>query len=172
MTTMIDRPESAVDPRLETLERRSRGLVITVAILAIVVLALAGWFLYEQSQSAATAASSEMAQLVDDYTAAMNEYDGEAFLELTTPGYVFTSAGGMEFRQREQADRIEEALPSYLWQVERPGKPMVMGDGPWYVAIPIHTTTNIREADGVSILTIIDDGGVLRVASHVVIGDF
>lgn len=173
MTTMIERPETvALDQRLETLDRRNRNLGVTVVILGILVLALGAWIAYDYSQESVVAASSEMTQLLDDYTAAWNDYDGAAFLALTTEGYRFTSAGGMEFFRADQATEIESTLPSFAWQVEKLGDPVVTGDGPWYVAVPNETTTNIRDAQGVSIITVVDIDGTLKVASHRVIGDF
>ncbi len=172
MTTMIDSKETVSAPRFETVERRTRGLGLAVVILTILVVALGAWIIYDFSQGAATAPSAEMSQLVDDYTTVWNDYDGEAFLALTTAGYTFTRAGGQEFNRADQALQLESTYPQFEWQVENMGESIVVGDGPWYVSTPVHTTTNIREADGISILTLVDVDGVLLVTSHKVIGDF
>ncbi len=172
MTTMIESEETVAVPRLETMERRNRGLGIAIVVLAILVLALGAWTIYDFSQGAATAPSSEMTQLLDDYDTAWNNYDGEAFLALTTAGYKFTTAGGREFRELDQAFAIGNTLPMFAWRFENQGEPIVTGHGPWYVSTPIQTTTNIREADGHSILTVVDIDGVLQVSDHRIIGDF
>ncbi len=172
MTTMIDSEETGAVPRLETMERRTRGLGIAVVILAGLVLALGAWIIYDISQGASTAPSAEMTQLLDDYDSAWNNYDAEAFLALTTAGYRFTSAGGSEFRRVDQASEIETRLPMFTRQFENLGEPIVTGHGPWYVSTPVHTTTNIREAEGISILTVVDIDGVLQVSDHRIIGDF
>lgn len=172
MTTMIDSKETVTAPRLETVERRTRRLGLTVVILTILVVALGAWIIYDFTQGAATAPTAEMTQLVDDYTTAWNDYDGEAFLALTTPGYRFNGAGGQEFNQTDQAIELESTYPQFAWQVENTGDSIVVGVGPWYVSTPIHTTNNVREADGVSIMTVVDIDGVLLVRDHIVIGDF
>ncbi|MEE9177250.1 MAG: hypothetical protein V3U46_02355 [Acidimicrobiia bacterium] len=172
MTTMIESEETVAVPRLETMERRNRGLGLAVVILAILVLALGAWTIYDFSQGAATAPSAEMTQFLDDYDTAWNNYDGEAFLALTTAGYKFTTAGGREFRELDQAFTIGTTLPMFAWQFENLGEPIVTGHGPWYVSTAIQTTTNIREADGHSILTVVDIEGVLQVSDHRIIGDF
>ncbi|MFV1960413.1 MAG: hypothetical protein ACC658_01140, partial [Acidimicrobiia bacterium] len=139
MTTMIEKETGAV-ARLETMERRTRGLGIAIVILAGLVLPLGAWIIYDFSQGATTAPSAEMRQLLDDYDSAWNNYDAEAFLALTTAGYRFTSAGGTEFRRVDQASEFETTLPMFTRQFENLGEPIVTGHGPWYVSTPVHTT--------------------------------
>lgn len=172
MTTAIDRPEAVADPRLETTEERRGGLGVAVVILTVIVVILGAWILYDYSQRSATAASPEMVQLLDDYTTAWNDHDAEAFLALTTEGYVFTAPGGMEFNRADQGSQLETTLPAFTWQVEELGDPIMVGSNPYYVAKGIHTVTNIREADGISILTVEDIDGTLKVARHIIVGDY
>lgn len=144
MTTMIDSKETVVAPGPETVERRTRGLGLGVVILTNLVLAMGAWIIYDFNQGAATAPTSEMSQLVDDYTTAWNDYDGEAFLALTTPGHRFERAGGCVFNQTEQAVQLESTYPQFAWQVENMGPSIAVGEGPWYVSTPIQATTNVR----------------------------
>ena len=172
MTTMVDRPETATEPRLESLERHNRSLRTTVAILAILAVAMGGWILFDFLGEAEVAATPEVAQLVDDYIQSWNDYDGDAFLALTSAGYRFESPGGMSFNQAEQAEEIVTTLPRFAWSVERLAEPVMTGDDPYYVTWPIKVTNNMREADGMSILTVVSDGDNFLVRRHVVIGDF
>jgi len=172
MTTMIERPETVTEPRLETLESRNRGLRTTIAVLGIIVAAMGGWILFDYLGEADTAASADIAQLVDDYSTAWNAYDADAFLGLTTLGYRFESAGGMELNQADQAAQIESYLPRFSWSVEKLGEPIMTGSDPYYVSWPILVTNNIREFEGISVLTIVSEGDEFLVTRHKVIGDF
>ena len=172
MTTMIDRPETVAESRLEQMQAHNANLRTTVAVLVIIAVALGGWILFDYLGEAEVAPSSAVSQLVDDYTQAWNEYDEAAFLELTTAGYRFEAAGGMDYRQADQANQIGSVLPRFAWNVERLAAPMVTGDDPYYVSWPIRVTTNIREAEGIAILTVVSDGDGYLVSRHVVIGDF
>lgn len=172
MTATLTRPETVVEEQLELVSQRSRGLWVALAILAIAVLGLGTWIVVDMFRSSEVTPSGEIASLLDDYTAAWNEYDGDAMLELTTPGFTFTAAGGMKLDRADTATHVANELPAHRFSMERPGFPVMMGDGPWYVAMPVHTTTNIREADGIAILTIMNQGDTYLVVRHTVTGDF
>jgi hypothetical protein len=48
------------------------------------------------------------------------------------------------------------------------------GDGPWYVSVVEHFTSTgygPDGADGVSTFTIVEDGGILKVARHFYVGN-
>ena len=53
------------------------------------------------------------------------------------------------------------------------GERVMAGDGPWYVSQVnlVEDTTTAGPVEGISVLTIVDDGGVLRVANHTYFGD-
>jgi len=171
MTTMIDRPDTGVDSGHETLERRIRRLWLTVVILGVFLLGFGAWIIYDYTQDSALAPSAEIAQLVDDYTNAWNDYDGEAFLATTQAGYRFTSNAGT-FDRTEQLFVIENTLPEVEWRVEALADPMAVGDGPtWFITIPNETTDNIRDfIEGVSVLTVVDRDGTYLVTGHIFIG--
>ncbi len=172
MTTTLSRPETVTDDRLAFVSKRNRDLRIAVAILAIAVIGLGTWFVYDMFRSSAVTPTGEIAVLLDDYSAAWNDYNGEAVLELTAPGFTYVSAGGTEMDRPDTSALVTNELPTHRFAMERPGFPVMMGDGPWYVAMPVHTSTNIREADGIAMLTIIDQGDTFLVVRHTVTGDF
>ena len=63
-------------------------------------------------------------------------------------------------------------LGDYDWQVTQVGEPIMAGDGPWFVSQVNRVEDNRTGAvEGISVLTIVDDGGVLRVANHMFFGD-
>lgn len=172
MTTTLKRPETVVDDRLEFASRRNRSLWIALAVLMLIVLGLGTWFVYDMVRSSEVMPTGEIAELLDDYSAAWNEYEGDTMLELTAPGFTFVSAGGMELDRADTSDLVANELPAHRFAMERPGFPVMMGDGPWYVAMPVHTLTNVREADGIAMLTIINQGDTYLVLRHTVTGDF
>jgi hypothetical protein len=64
-------------------------------------------------------------------------------------------------------------LGTYDWHVTPVGEPTMAGDGPWYVSQvnSVDDTTFGDPVEGISVLTIVDDGGVLRVSNHTFFGD-
>ena len=172
MTRTLSRPEKVVSDQLEQVAERNGGLWVAIAILAIAVLGLGTWTAIDMFRSSEVTPSGEIAALLDDYTAAWNEHNGEVMLELTAPGFTFVSAGGMELDRASTSAHLTNELPAYRFSMERPGFPVMMGDGPWYVAMPVHTTTNIREADGIAMLTIMNQGDTYLVVRPTVTGDF
>ena len=59
------------------------------------------------------------------------------------------------------------------WNVTMIGEPIMAGDGPWYVsqANRVEDNTMTEPVEGISVLAIVDDDGVLRVANHTFFGD-
>jgi hypothetical protein len=144
-----------------------------VVILTILVLGLGAWVIYDFAQESALAPTSEIRELVDDYTAAWNEYDGEAFLATTRADYTFTSNITGTFDRDEQLQVIENTLPAAAWQVEMLEEPVVVGDTPWYYAsFPVEIEATLRGSrQGVSVLAIYETGdGELLVTNHVYAG--
>lgn len=154
-------------------ETPRRGLGPAVGILAIVVIALGAWIIYDFLQGPTLAPAAEVGQLVDDYTAAWNEYDSEAFLETTRQGYTFTSSAAGTFDRDEQALIIETTLSANAWQVRMLEDPIVVGDGPWYhVSFPVEIESLLRGTrQGLSVLTVYETlDGDLLVTDHVYTG--
>ena len=172
MTDTLRTRKADMTPR-ETVERQGRALRLAVVILSILVFALGAWVIYDFVQESAMAPTSEIRELVDDYTAAWNEYDGEAFLATTRSGYTFTSNITGTFDRDEQLEVIENTLPESAWQVEMLDEPVVVGDGPWYyVSFPVEIEATLRGTrQGVSLLAIYESlDGEFLVMDHVYAG--
>ena len=170
-TILVD---EKADSSFEKLERRVTTLRWVVIVLAVVAVALGAWIIYDLSQERALAPTAEISELVDTYTAAWNDYDGDAFLATTREGYLFTSTESSQVTDREeQYAVIEDVLPAWAWEVEMLDEPVVVGDGPWYYAsFPVEIDTNLfGTARGMSVLTIFQDGdGSFLVTDHAYVG--
>lgn len=166
MTTTTER--STREP-VESLHGRVRNLTVAVIVLAASLIGLSAWTLYQVVTHSDTAISSEVQTLVDDYLAAWNEYDGEAFRELVTDDYSFAAMGDSPISVAQVASNIESAQGSG-WHVEIVGQPIMTGDGPWYVATGHRFTGwtfGSEGVEGMSQYVIVDDGGVLKIQSQV-----
>lgn len=149
-----------------------RGTLIgLVVVLAAAVVGLGAWLIVERSAASDVAVTDEVQQLIDDYHDVWNEYDGEAYLDLVTENGVHV-VGGRATSASEQA-MIIDGLGRYDWHVEPLGEPIMVGDGPWYVAqANLLTSATYPEEgyEGLSTLTIVDDDGTLRISRHVYTG--
>lgn len=177
MTTLTDREEKTTTTGTEVEQTRSghphggnRTLKAIVIFLAVALVGLGAWVIIDRSSTPATAPSDDIAQLWDDYIDAWSNYDGDAFLELTTDDYTFVSEMGTAGAASQAA--FINGSGRYDWQVTPVGDPAMAGDGPWFVS-QVHLIEDNRSGpvEGISVLTIVDDGGVLRVANHTFYGD-
>jgi uncharacterized protein HemX len=149
---------------------RRNGLLLTlVIVLAAAVVGLGVWVIVDQTSTSDTAVTDDVQQLLDDYYDAWNDHDGDAYLELMTDNARHVTGLG-ETSAAQQAAYIDN-LDTYNWHVEPIGDAVMSGDGrPWYVAQVNLLTSNTypdEGYEGMSVLTIIDDGGTLRISRHV-----
>lgn len=131
------------------------------------------WIIYDFVQDSAFSPTSEISELVDDYVAAWNEYDGEAFLNTTREGYTFTSNITGTFDRDQQLYAIENTLPGRGWQMEILDDPIVVGRSPWYfVSFPAQRKATLGGLnEGVIVLNVYEtDEGELPVADHIYTG--
>ena len=165
MTATVERPEKVADT---SRAGGPVGLRITVMILLVLTLGMGAWIIFDYIQDSALTPSAEMSELIDDYTAAWNEYDSEAFLASTREGFTFTSNTSGTFDRDEQADAIGD-LGVYSWQVSILDDPVAVGDGPWYhVSFPVEITSTLSDVThGVTMLTILEVDDRLLVTAHV-----
>jgi len=176
MTTLTDREGKSttgtgVDPgRTGHPDRGNRTLKAIVIALTVALVGLGSWVIIDHSSTSDTAPSDDVAQLWNDYTDAWNNYDGDAFLALVTPGYTFVN-GQSTTNAESQARSIANAS-TVDWHVTMVGEPIMAGDGPWYVsqANRIEMSSLPAPLEGISVLTIVDVGGVLKVANHTFYG--
>jgi hypothetical protein len=177
MATLTDREENTTTEtevgrgQSEHPDRGHRTLKALVIVLAVALVGLGGWVIIDRSSTSDTAPSDDVAQLWDDYSDAWNNYDSEAFLGLVTSDYTFVSEQGTN-SAADQAVEITR-LGSYGWHVTPVGDAAMAGDGPWYVTQvnEVEFSTGTAPVEGISVMTIVDDGGVLRISNHTFFGD-
>lgn len=177
MTTLTDREEKTrTGTEVEQgqsgrPDRGNRTMTVIAIALAVALVGLGAWVIIDRSSTSETAPSDDIAQLWDDYTAAWNNSDADAFLELTTPDYTFVTEQGTTTVD-DQADVINR-LGAYGWNVTPVGDEAMAGDGPWYVSQVnlVDYSPSAAPVEGLSVLTIVDDDGVLRVSNHTFFGD-
>ena len=90
-------------------------------------------------------------------------------LELVTDDYVFIN-GSAETEREGQADIIGNGtLSGSGWSAQVIGDPIAAGDGQYQVAMTNHleTRNSIDGEDGISPVTVVDDGGELKASEHV-----
>jgi hypothetical protein len=129
-----------------------------------------------------TAVSAEIDQLFEDYVAAFNAYDADAFQALLTEGYTAyltaddsryaISSGIATTLPREWViARLKSEFPNLEFHLERRGEAIMSGDGPWLVSQVILKTIKDPQypngIEGVMTLTVIDEGGTLKVAREI-----
>lgn len=127
-------------------------------------------------QQSTDEASAELVQLLDDFRAAVNDYDGEAVQALVTDDYVshesyydwvgsqlLFSPGNIEL------DEVLAGLEGYLaldqYQYGDVGAASVFGDGPWYVTQYEEVTSVDYEYQGTAVYVVEDQEGTLRLAA-------
>lgn len=147
-----------------------------VTAVALVVVSCAAC----SSQPAAeTAVTEEIQVLIDEYVAAFNGYNGEAFLELVTDSYTLDMVGAHDelAQDAEVTARMIDSNEQYEWNVAVVGERMMSGNDSWprYVSEVEHFTASSgygpEGADGISTFTIVDDGGTLKIARHDYVGN-
>ncbi len=117
-------------------ERAAFLRLVTTVVLVVVLCAACS------SQPAAeTEVTEEIQVLIDDYLAAFNGYDGEAFLDLITDSYTLDMVGSdAELAQdAEETAQMIESNEQYEWNVAVVGERMMSGNDSWprYVSFPV-----------------------------------
>ncbi len=166
MTTLVTE-SGQLERDLTTARRRIRTLTTLVMVLAVALIAWGAWTVYDISTTSETAVSGDIGQLLDDYIASWNNYDTEAFLGFTTDDFRMTTPDGT-YLAGEMATFIAHSR-AVNWEIQNPGRPMLVGSGPWTVAIAGKMTADDMAPEGepgIAVLRIVDQGGTLKVASH------
>lgn len=164
-TTTEKRPQEP----LRTVERRSRGLVFTIVVLAIALAAAGAYVLFDLLSEPATQATGEVREVVDEYLAAWEENDSATFLALTTEDYVFVSQG-VTFDQAQRAELIE-GLGSF--RVARTGELVMMGESPeFFLTTAEEISYGGTDHVGISTFRIVETTDGLKIAEHNWTGDF
>jgi hypothetical protein len=164
MTALTER-QTQGSPEIDRLHRRVRALTITVVVLAVALVGLGAWMIYDYATSSDTAVTSEVDTLLDDYMAAWNDYDADVFLALVTDGYTFEGFGEVNTAEEEAVGIAQ--LGNYDWNVELIGDRTMVGDGPTYVvAQPNRVNSTLADYEGVSLFTIVERDGVYLISNH------
>lgn len=167
MTATRHAPRTPDAPtRGDAAPRRPTGLVATVVVLLLAVVGLIIWPIGGNDSDASL--PDDVEQLLDDYEDAWNDYDAEAFLELTTGDYVMRTQRNGESGRQAQASIIA-SLGTSEWRTTRAGDPIVTGDGPWQVAQQTDMSATflpVGEESGISTFVVVVEDGVPKVASH------
>jgi hypothetical protein len=160
--------ETSPGEQLETAKRNNRWLIFTVVVLAVALVALGAWVMYDQASQPETAATADINALYDDYVAAWMDADTEAFFDVTTEDYALNSFG-MSIPRAEQANTI---ATSGDLQLERVGDLVVMAEGPdYFVAAAEQITLRGVDYVGVSAYRVIETEEGLKIAEHSWVGN-
>ena len=141
-----------------------KNRILTAAAVLVLPLAFIGC----SDDDSDSGVPDDVQTVLDTYTQAWNDYDSEAFLVVVTDDYRFMSETG-EFDAIEQAEAIA-ASRSLNISVESQGDLIGAGDGPYYVAevaVIKGGTFPADGIDGINTITVIDDGGTLKVSEHI-----
>jgi hypothetical protein len=161
----VETVEAPIDKQILTLKKRDRRLAWLAGILAVAVVGLGIWLTMElTSGSSETAATAEIEQLLDDYNAAWNSADADAYLALLTDNYTIETAAYGVYSGPGQAANLVPNLSG----VEPISEYMMIGTGPWFVTMASHHDRYpiSSGADSVSVLKIVEENGTLKVAYH------
>jgi hypothetical protein len=142
------------------------------AVLIAATIALPFSMIACSDDEPANAVPDDVSSVVEAYTASWNDYDSDAFLAVVTDDYVFVN-NGTETDVETQANIIDGTLSSANWSADQVGDSIVAGDGPYHVAVTnILTTSGSPEGvEGLSTVTVVDDGGDLKVSEHIYVGE-
>ena len=78
-----------------------------------------------------------------------------------------------ELDATERAAAIDGVVESSGWVAAQTGDAVIAGDGPWYVALPNTISDDMMSPiEGLSVFTIVDDQGTLKLAEHTFVYDF
>lgn len=154
----------------------SIGLWIALCVLALAVIALAAWVIVERGSDADSAVPEDIEALIDDYLEAWEQRDEEAMTSLVTLDFVvneyyYERSIDRVFRTEVISDDLEGVLnvgfsPSREWTTEQVGDPIIVGDGPWFVAIGENWILDTWRADGMAHYVIVQENGELKIANH------
>ncbi len=171
MATTLERSAEKITAR----DEGRRRLVITAVVLAVALVALAAWVIFDRASEPSTAAPEEVVALYDEYNEAWAAADADAFRELTTFDYVFRSSysSGPAYRTSDQIlDRDEQAAVIFF---SSPGDVtvetladlvVVRGSNEYFVSAQEELTVDGQTLVGITAIRMRTDEGVLKVAEH------
>jgi hypothetical protein len=181
MMTFNKKPRRFVISNPYRVKIRKRTLAILGVFFMVALVSLVGCAVSETTNRE-TAISAEIDQVLEDYITAFNNYDLEAIEAVLAEGYMlyetsWDTLSSVSTPLTREYDRGEVLTAADIWypaqetQWERLGEAVMTGDDPWLVSQVIHVTSNNPlypyGIEGITILTIIDENGTLKVARDV-----
>jgi hypothetical protein len=159
-------------------EGRNISAVVIAAVLAVVVIALGAWIIYDRATTPTVPGNVEA--LIEDYLTAWENHDEQAIRAVVTNEYVLNEylyIAGTDLADPEKvklsyhvADDIDGVVRvgfTYDWQNELVGEPIVSGDGPWLVSYQENWFEGgTSHLDGMATYVVVDDSGTLKIANH------
>jgi|GEM_PF-6667778 len=174
MSTTFETQE--VDHKLEDAHRANRWLIAAVVVLSVALIALGAWVISDLTAASENAVPDDVAEMLDDYHAAWNTGDGDAFMLLVREVDYEHTANGTSHTAAGAADIIDAYWGPDGIHVEHIGESVLLGDGSTkYVVQPnrVFTPGYPDGMVGFSILKVTEfgDSGWL-VIDHTFIGDW
>lgn len=179
-TPTINRPPEHHAP---TEPSRSAAPAWIAAVLAVALIGALAWAVYEPPSE--TAVAGEIDDLIDDYLAAWESFDADAFRSLTTRGmvveeYYYEDGYDLEYPQNARTTmHIEDSregviefgfTQDHTWTNERVGEVIIAGDSPWFVSQrenwTIHEDWGTEEFEGMALYVVVSEDGELLIANH------
>ncbi len=157
---------------------RGRWPIVLIVLLALAVVGLVAWMAFGMRPNSPNAAPPEITQLIDDYTAAWNAYDGEALEALVSPYYEVSSGPGMndlDLDLEGVQSSLYPEIESWGWHITHEGPYYaVAGDEPgsWLVSLEGSVVTRDEtDHNQMSVLKVIaSPEGKLLVRKHLFVG--
>jgi hypothetical protein len=177
--------EASAPERVDATDGNNRWLVVTIVALAVGLVALGAWVLYDQAAEPEMAAPAAVRELMDDYHAAWNNYDGDAFLAAVTENYSFDN-GITTYGRSYVSSMISGMNKASNVKLERIGDLVVIGDGatvaPWagivaYYVATVNRTDRVEsggdvvDGAGISTFVVVDTGDGLKIGEHHFVGN-
>ena len=164
MATTVTPPQRSAPPATPPTNRR---LIAVIVILALALVGLAAWIVFDRASEPDLAPTAEVEALLADYEQAWRDLDGDALLSVTTDDYRFTSQG-QTFDRQERASTFAVIAD---FDAVHTSDPVMVGDGPYYVTFAEEITVTGTTSPGVSTFRIVETADGLRVAEHAWVGD-
>jgi len=181
MRTLTEKPWRFVILHPSRVKIGNRALAILAVLLVAALVSLSSCAISDTTKNRETTVTAEIDQIFDDYITAFNNNDLEAVEAVLDDDYMIYETGWHRTASvstppypTDRESLLE--LTGLTYQIEetqweRLGEAIMTGDDPWLVSQVIHVTTNNplypNGIEGVSILTIIDENGTLKVAREV-----
>ena len=175
-TTTPPEHQAPTDPSTTTASRSRTGLWITIAVLAVALLALGAWVVVDWTSTSSSEVPDDIEALIDDYLAAWEAQDEAAMRALVTTDFVvneyyYQASIDRTFLTSTITDDLEGVVnvgfsPNRMWTTEQVGEPIIVGEGPWFVAIGENWILDTSRADGMAHYVIVEENGELKIANH------